>query len=129
VKDRWVYGVEARDGVFFCTSMALDGSVGAMRVFPPGRRGVAQFVRFASQQGPAEEPPVIGLIDRMSGPAGGLNLAEAFRREGFQVCAVTGEPLAGSPAAGGLALDGGRNSRRAARAILRSGRPGGSRDG
>lgn len=129
MKDQWVFGVEARDGAFFCTAMAGDGTVRAMRVFPPGRRGVLQFVRFAARQGPAEEPPVIGLIDRMSSPAGGLELAEAFRHEGFRVCAVNGEPLAGSPAAAGLALDGGRNSRRAARAILRPGRSGGGRDG
>jgi hypothetical protein len=129
VKDQWVYGVEARDGAFFCTAMDGDGTVMAMRVFPSGHRGVLQFARFAARQGPAGKPPVIGLIDRMSSPAGSLELAEAFRREGFRVCAVGGGPLAGSLEAGGLALDGGRNSRRAARAILQPGRPEGDQDG
>ncbi len=121
VRDRWVFGVEARDGVFFCAAMAEDGTVRAMRVFPPGSRGVEQFVRFAARQGPARQPPVIGLLDRTSGPAGVRDLAEAFRREGFQVCPVNGETLAGSCPAVGLALDGGRNSRRAARAMLAAG--------
>lgn len=113
-----MYGVEARDGAFFCTAMAGDGRVEAMRVFPTGRRGVAQFVQFAARQGPGQEQPVIGLIDRMSGSDGGEALAEAFRRKGFQVRSVSGERLAGMTATGGLALDGGRNSRRAAQAIL-----------
>lgn len=127
VNDRWVYGVEVRDGVFFCTAMAGDGTVRAMRVFPPGPRGVAQFVRFAARLGPAEQPPVIGLLDRTSGPTVGPDLTEAFEREGFRVCAVNGEPLSGSGCVRGLALDGGRNSRRLARSILRPGRRGGNR--
>jgi hypothetical protein len=128
VRDRWVFGVEARDGMFFCTAMAGDGTVRAMRVFPPGARGVMQFVRFAARQGPSLQPPVIGLLDRTSGPVGGRDLAEAFRREGFQVCPVNGERVAGSNTAVGRALDGGRNSRRAARAVLQPGRPGGGGD-
>jgi hypothetical protein len=108
-----VFGVEARDGVFFCTAMAEDGTVRAMRVFPPGSRGVKQFVHFAARQGPARQPPMIGLLDGTSGRDGVRELAEAFRQEGFEVCPVHGEPPVG-----GLALDGGRNSRRAARALL-----------
>ncbi len=129
MKKLWVFGVEARDGAFFCTAMAGDGTVRAMRVFPAGRQGVRQFVRFAARQGPAEESPMIGLLDRMSSPSRGRELADAFRREGFRVCPVNGEPLAGSPSACGLALDGGRNSRRAARAILRPHRGGCEDDG
>ena len=116
-----MFGVEARDGVFFCTAMAEDGTVREMRVFPPGDRGVAQFVRFASRQGPARQPPVIGLVDRTSSAAGVQGLAEALRQEGFHVCPVNNEPLVGSGGATGLALDGGRNSRRAARAMLAAG--------
>ncbi len=127
--DRWVYGVEVRDGAFFCTAMAEDGTVKAMRVFPSGPRGVTQFVRFAARLGPVEKPPVIGLLDRTSQPTGGRDLAEAFEREGFRVCPVNGEPLFGARSTGGLALDGGRNSRQAARAILRPDRAGGHRDG
>jgi hypothetical protein len=88
-----------------------------------------QFVRFAARLGPAKKPPVIGLLDRTSQPAGGQDLAEAFEREGFRVCPVNGEPLSGVRSTGGLALDGGRNSRQAARAILRPDRAGGDGDG
>ncbi len=87
-----------------------------------------QFVRFAARLGPAEKPAVIGLLDRTSGPTAGQDLAEAFEREGFRVCPVNGERVAGSNTAVGRALDGGRNSRRAARAVLQPGRPGGGGD-
>ncbi len=117
MRDRRVFGVEVRDGVFFCTVMAADGSVRAMRVFPPGPRGVTQFIRFAAHQGPVEDHPLVGLLDRTSGPDGG-GLARALEREGFRVCPVCGEAPSGRAAAC-LALDGGKNSRRAARAAIR----------
>jgi len=119
VRDRRVFGVEVRDGVFFCTVMAADGTVRAMRVFPPGQRGVTQFLRFAAHQGLAGDHPRVGFLDRTSGPDGG-GLARALEQEGFRVCPVCGEAPTGRAAAN-LALDGGKNSRRAARALLRVG--------
>jgi hypothetical protein len=119
VTDRRVFGVEVRDGVFFCTVMAADGTVRAMRVFPPGQRGVNQFLRFAARQGLDNGHPRVGLLDLTSGPGGG-GLARALEQEGFRVCPVCGELPAGRAAAG-LALNGGRSSSRAARALLDGG--------
>lgn len=118
------FGVEVRDGVFFCTAMASDGTVRAMRVFPPGPGGVTQFLRFVERHHSGNRKPMIGIVDRTSVEGAADRLAEAMQREGFLVCPVIGEVLAG--AVRGVPLDGGRTSRRAARAMLRRGVSGGS---
>lgn len=119
-----VFGVEARDGVFFCTAMASDGTVRAMQVFPPGPGGVAQFLRFVERHHGGSRKPMIGIVDRTSVEGASARLAEAMQREGFRVCPVISEVLAG--AVRGVPLDGGRTSRRAARAMLRRRAHGGS---
>jgi type II secretory pathway pseudopilin PulG len=96
--------------------MAADGTVRAMRVFPPGPRGVAQFKRFVDDHRSGDQPPVVGMVDRTSSEDAAGRLVEAMRREGCRVRPVAGESLGGTVC--GVALDGGRTSRRAARAML-----------
>lgn len=121
-----VFGVEARDGVFFCTAMAADGTVRAMRVFPPGPRGVAQFKRFVDCHRSGDQQPMVGMVDRTSSEAAASRLVEAMRQEGCRVCPVIGEMVCGTVRG---PLDGGRTSRRAARAMLRKGAADERKDG